>query len=294
MIHIVYDKHIQEEDTALDLGNVFRDLGLEVKEHYVTYLEAENLQIPLNEFVFLHLDRPANMPFKSEFKMLRMLEQKFPKKFGFLHEFSENCIWKSVMSELFQKNQVPHCRTQRIERIDEEIQIEPPYFIKLDDGMNSTGLEPGCFAKTKQEAIKMCGKLIQLYGPVAVQHYLSGREFTVACYGNGIAMHPIERIFDEGEFYSPPNGTNREKVLEDRDLIMECKRVASMAFKAINPKQLMVYGRVDLRSDEKGCIYALEVNDTCGFGPNSYFELSCKAANSTRQKVIEYILNKLY
>ncbi|KAJ1505516.1 hypothetical protein HMI56_001089 [Coelomomyces lativittatus] len=205
------------------------------------------------------------------------------------------------MNDLFLKKNVPHCPNLRVEHIDESNydsllkslrQIKAPLFVKVDDGMDSEGLFQDCVAQTPEMALVTAKKLIHEFGPVNIQSYLPGREFTVALTPKG-PLHPVERIFQKDELFSPKNGTASEKPLgvEETQLIETCKEVAWKAYQAVEGS---CYGRADLRCDSENRVFALEVNTTCGFGPNSYFAISCRAANSSREKVVaDIILSEL-
>jgi len=77
----------------------------------------------------------------------------------------------------------------------------------------------------------------------------------------------------------------KEKPLSPWDpLYQPLREMAQKAFDAVKGRS---YGRVDLRLDKDGKIYALEVNDLCSVGVSSYFAMSIEQSGHSRTEVFE-------
>lgn len=164
-----------------------------------------------------------------------------------------------------------------------------PYFIKVDDGYNSLGLNDSCVTDSVDKIIEKAKEMISQYGPVLIQHFLGGREFTIAV-DNDRAYHPVERVFETGQLISPANGTKTERVVPDHEekLIREIQNAAFSAYKAVEGS---CYGRVDLRQDSiTGKVYVLEVNNTCSMADDSYFEISSSKMGYSKINILDNII----
>ncbi|KAL7753034.1 hypothetical protein RI367_001485 [Sorochytrium milnesiophthora] len=302
-VHVIYDAAYTGQEYSNDVEEVLQHLGYATKTWYIdgnpASYECLPSKIPADDYIFLHVDLPGKVAKGSQIRSVRFLEKAFKYVAGFTSEYSENSIWKSVMNELFAKHGVPHAETVRIETIEqlksdevmEKLQRLPkPVFIKVDDGFNSEGLSERCIVPTMEEVTATVGDFLAAYGPVTVQPFLNGREFTVAV-SPACAFHPVERLFATGERFSPAGGTASERLLphEETALVEECKRVAHAAYRAV-AGDCYSYGRVDLRCDTDGNVYALEVNNTCSFRPTSYLAMSCAGAGSSREELLRDIM----
>lgn len=161
-----------------------------------------------------------------------------------------------------------------------------PVFCKLDAGYFSLGLHRDCIAGDRESLKAAVERLLSLgKGPVVVQPFLPGREFTVAVV-NSRPFHPIERVLDPGEMAFLDGSVRNDRVLgaggcggEDADLVGRLTELALKASKALGCGPEMA--RVDLRMDLDGQIWVLEVNSIPSAYKNSYTEGSIHAGGST-------------
>jgi D-alanine-D-alanine ligase len=159
-----------------------------------------------------------------------------------------------------------------------EISFPPPYFIKpLAEGTGK-GVTAKSIVRDKKLISKRCEDLLkQFHQPVLVEKYVSGREFTVGIVGTGMdarVLGTMEIILlpqAETEVYSYINKEQCEELVEykkvsaaDDPIVKESENVALNSWNALECRDA---GRVDLRCDEKGNPYFLEVNPLSGLHP---------------------------
>jgi D-alanine-D-alanine ligase len=137
-----------------------------------------------------------------------------------------------------------------------------------------------------------------------VEEYIEGREFYVGLIGNDepTVLPPIEMDFSglpEGapkimdakakfEKGSAEYRGTRPKIAElSDDLAGKVKSVALNAYRALRVRD---YGRVDLRMNETGEIYVLEVNASCYLDENGEFAMAANAAGIEYDQLIQRIV----
>jgi len=110
------------------------------------------------------------------------------------------------------------------------------------------------------------------YGPLLVESYIPGREFTVMVAGPAAknesirTFKPVEYIFPEGyqfKTYALKTAALHPKAnvpISDQLLSVRLQDAASAIFNAFGG---VGYARLDFRMDESGRLYFLEINFTC-------------------------------
>lgn len=153
--------------------------------------------------------------------------------------------------------------------------LKMPVLIKPSNLSGSIGMTNKNVCHTADEALNIAIDVSTNYGPVYIEEYISGREFTCLCFGSeeyGVKVFvPLERVFkkdmpDTEKFLSYKTkwidwlDTWWYAVASD-DIIDEVKRVAVDTF--IKCK-LNGYCRYDMREDkETGKVYVVDVNLNC-------------------------------
>ncbi|ORZ37215.1 hypothetical protein BCR44DRAFT_78430 [Catenaria anguillulae PL171] len=317
-VHIVYDAQYADPKDQQDLVVPLQTLAgphAHVQAWVLTNDNAEHVASELGKqiresdpraVVVLHADAPPETVAGGQFTALRqfLAVAQLPQVFGHLPTFCEQTLHKSTMNQLFAASGVPHADSLTLPdtaSIDSSATTAfasrlfaagAQLFLKVDSGFNSAGLTNACIVSTLDQLRTCARELVTHYGPVVVQRYLSGREFTVAvcttAFGTRV-FHPIEREFAPGQLFSPPNGTPGERVVDETRepaLVAECKRVTSLAYEATGGG---AWGRADLRCDGAGNVHVLEVNNTASFAPNSYFAMSAGKEGWTREDVLREV-----
>jgi D-alanine-D-alanine ligase len=154
-----------------------------------------------------------------------------------------------------------------------------PLFAKPVADGTGKGISAASRVENKEQLASICRQLLARYGqPVLVEQYLSGREFTVGMLGAGKRSRVIGimeiRIDNQGENtdYGYQNkidwfdGLNQTLLDRAAEPVL-ASRVESMAIGAWNALDCRDGGRLDIRCDEKGDPYLLEVNPLAGLSP---------------------------
>ncbi|KNE64574.1 hypothetical protein AMAG_09933 [Allomyces macrogynus ATCC 38327] len=308
-VHLIYDPSYANPALHTDLIVPVRELGCKsVTTWVVTDENAEELarQVPKDGVLVLHADMPPGLTKGAEFTALRMLLRagQFPHVLGHVPAFCERTLHKSRMHDQFVRAQIPHADSLIVPTLDalngpatrdfvDRILANAPgtrLFIKVDNGFNSCGLTSGCVVDSYDALVAAASPLVEAHGAIVVQRYLAGREFTVAVCDTPVgvrAFHAVERVFLPGQLFSPPDGTAAEKVVQgEPELVEACRAAARDAYVAVGG---CAWGRVDVRCDDAGRVYVLEVNNTASFAPDSYFAMSTRAEGVDRAQVLAWV-----
>lgn len=147
-----------------------------------------------------------------------------------------------------------------------------PLFVKPDKAGDSLGVDDHSLVYYKEDLVRKCSSIIDEYGPLLVEEYIQGREFTVMLVAdaeegkNCSVFKPIEYIFPEGfqfktyslktsELHPEANIPCNDPLLEG-----ELKKAALQIFQGFGG---VGYARLDFRVNDKNEIFFLEINFTC-------------------------------
>lgn len=158
------------------------------------------------------------------------------------------------------------------------IHFNPPYFVKPIAEGTGKGITPQSIIREKKDLKDVCLDLLYRYQqPVLVEKFLSGREFTVGVLGTGHeaeAFGTLEVILLENAEQNVYSYKNKEKCEEcvqyalvngETDpMVKAAEAVSLLAWRSLGCRD---GGRVDLRCDEFGNPYFLEVNPLAGLHP---------------------------
>jgi D-alanine-D-alanine ligase len=154
-----------------------------------------------------------------------------------------------------------------------------PMFIKPAKAGDSLGIDENSVLHNKKHLLKKVVEIFNEYGPLLVEEYIDGREFTVLVAANEdgkscTVFKPVEYVFPAGksfktyslktsELHPDCNFPCTDPVLEKK-----LKNAAEKIFTGFNG---VGYGRLDFRVNNKGEIFFLEINFTCSvFYTNGY------------------------
>ena len=178
----------------------------------------------------------------------------------------------------------------------------PPYFIKPVAEGTGKGVSPHSILHHRRDLASACLAMRRTYNqPVLVERYLSGREFTVGIIGTGAdaeVLGTVEVILlagAEAGVYSYVNKERCEELVQYRSvrsseepLVQKTEDIALNAWQALGCRDA---GRVDVRCDEAGQPYFLEVNPLAGLHPDhSDLPIICKGIPLSYEVLIERIL----
>jgi D-alanine-D-alanine ligase-like ATP-grasp enzyme len=156
--------------------------------------------------------------------------------------------------------------------VDEAVKhLSFPLFVKPAKAGDSLGVDEHSLVTNREELLAKVESIIEEYGPLLVEEYISGREFTVLVAANEdgkdcSVFRPVEYRFPEGRSFKTYALKTSELhpdcnfPCEDPVLDKQLRSAAEKIFKGFNG---VGYGRLDFRVNDKGEIYFLEINFTC-------------------------------
>jgi D-alanine-D-alanine ligase len=151
-------------------------------------------------------------------------------------------------------------------------QLTYPLFVKPSKAGDSLGIDEHSLVNNEAELKQKMATILEEYGPILVEEYIEGREFTVMIAANGgdekkvIVFKPVEYIFPEGRHFKTYALKTSELHPEcnvsvtDIRLENELQEAAENIFKGFGG---VGYARLDFRMDARGKLYFLEINFTC-------------------------------
>ncbi|MBN2058834.1 MAG: D-alanine--D-alanine ligase [Deltaproteobacteria bacterium] len=186
---------------------------------------------------------------------------------------------------------------------EKQVRFSPPYFVKPVAEGTGKGVSPSSIIHSPEELGPACAELMDRYKqPALVERYLSGREFTVGIIGTGCdarALGSMEVILLAGAepgVYSYMNKENSEDLVEyqpgraEEDPVVKLsEEIALQSWRSLGCRDA---GRVDIRCDDKGAPFFLEVNPLAGLHPDhSDLPIICKYVNLEYISLIEMIIS---
>ncbi len=227
------------------------------------------------------------------------------------------CHHKPPTKMILAANGLPTARFQVFQTADEPLKsdLRFPLIVKLPSEGGSLGLSYDSVVDNETDLRDRIARLLAQYKQGAlVEEYIEGREFTVAVLGNTppYALPVAELLFfgkkrirlDEPD---APMFEDLKRVSAQPDLTfvpMEsvsvapadlspetAERVQQVAVAAYNVIGCRDWARIDLRMDEQGAIYILEVNLEPGIAPDYVLPKCAAAAGWSFDELVNRILN---
>ena len=146
-----------------------------------------------------------------------------------------------------------------------------PLFVKPHKAGDSLGIDDKSRVNNFSELAVKVAVIIDEYGPLLVEEYIAGREFTVMLAATAdtkkpIIFEPVEYIFPSGKHFKTYSLKTSELhpdaniPLTEADISNKLKEIANDIFVGFGG---VGYARLDCRMDAGGIIYFLEINFTC-------------------------------
>ncbi len=141
-----------------------------------------------------------------------------------------------------------------------------PLFVKPAAEGSSIGITAKSLCRNEselQEAIER----VSGYGPVLVEEYLPGDEYTVGIVAGKViaVMQVVPKTNDENFFYSIEVKRDYERLVEYR--LVDDQDVADVALAVWRALELRDVARIDVRRDRNGVANFVEVNPLPGMNP---------------------------
>lgn len=189
-------------------------------------------------------------------------------------------LYKQVTKLIFQQEGIPTPKYQVFTTGEEplDLSLRFPLIVKPEHEGSSIGISPESIVDDTAALRRVVGKNVGLYKQRAlVEEYISGREFTIGVLGNkNPTVLPIQEMIFRAE-----EGAHRKTQtydIKERDAIntqcpadlTDAKRneLEAYAIKAYRAMDCRGYARMDVRMDEAGTPYFLEVNTLPGMQPD--------------------------
>ena len=146
-----------------------------------------------------------------------------------------------------------------------------PLFVKPAKAGDSLGVDEKSLVHDLSALKEKVRAILPEYGPLLVEEYIGGREFTVMLAANAdgkteTIFKPVEYIFPEGNQFktyalkTSELHPNANIACNDPELERELKESAARIFRSFGG---VGYARLDFRVNEKKEVYFLEINFTC-------------------------------
>jgi D-alanine-D-alanine ligase-like ATP-grasp enzyme len=155
-----------------------------------------------------------------------------------------------------------------------------PVFVKPAKAGDSLGVDKHSLVNNKKELMAKVSSILEEYGPLMVEEYIAGREFTVLVAANAddektcTVFKPVEYVFPDDYLFktyalkTSELHPNCNIPCTDEYLDQQLRQAARKIFTGFGG---VGYARMDFRVNEKNEIYFLEVNFTCSvFYTNGY------------------------
>jgi len=184
-----------------------------------------------------------------------------------------------------------------------QFKFPPPYFIKPVAEGSGKGINDKCMVRRKEDLPSACLDLMAKFGqPVLVERCLTGREFTVGITGTGpdaTVLGTLEILLlehAEKAAYSYMNKERYEELVQYRlaepNSDPSAAAAETLALRSWQVLECRDGGRVDIRCDENGQPYFLEVNPLAGLNPKrSDLPILCSHLNMPYVDLIGKILS---
>ncbi|MEO6233080.1 MAG: SET domain-containing protein-lysine N-methyltransferase [Ferruginibacter sp.] len=161
---------------------------------------------------------------------------------------------------------------EEIENLQHEIKhLKYPLFVKPSKAGDSLGIDENSLVKNFEDLQKKVTEIIEEYGPLLVEEYIDGREFTVMIAANAdgkstTTFKPVEYIFPEGNQFktyalkTAELHPNANIPVADINIETQLRQAANDIFRSFSG---VGYARLDFRMNDLGELYFLEINFTC-------------------------------
>jgi len=147
-----------------------------------------------------------------------------------------------------------------------------PLFVKPAKAGDSLGIDENSLVYDQGALVEKVASIFDEYGPILVEEYVDGREFTVMLVKNPdahmgtVVFHPVEYVFPEGKKFktyalkTSELHTDANMLVNDPVLVEKLKKAAEDIFNGFGG---VGYARLDFRMNGGGELFFLEINFTC-------------------------------
>ncbi|MBM3987889.1 MAG: ATP-grasp domain-containing protein [Planctomycetes bacterium] len=218
------------------------------------------------------------------------------------------CMEKPVTKAVLEAVGLPVPRGTVLARGDESVAgLRFPLMVKPAREDASHGISMDSVVRDEASLRAQARRLIETYAqPALVEEYIPAREINVALLGGarGVEVLPLSEIDyslfapDEphlvtyaGKWIEDSRDWDLTKVIAARDLApAQRARIESIARGAFETLELRDYARVDLRLDERGEPFIIDVNPNPDISPGAGFHLAAERAGLSYPELVERVV----
>lgn len=221
---------------------------------------------------------------------------------------------KTKTKEVLLYHKIPTPKYQLFHHWEEKLKpgLSFPMIVKPNAEGSSKGIRNNSLVHNEKELRKMVKFVITNYKqPALVEEFIDGREFTVGIIGNNPprVLPLVEVTFDylpegvnkfdsyEVKWYwdNPTNPVDPVVCPANVDEVLKA-RIEGVALKTFKALGIVDLCRMDIRLDQAGIPYVLDVNALPGLMPdpadNSRFPKACYAAGMSYEDIVHTVLNE--
>ena len=204
-----------------------------------------------------------------------------------------HCLYKVECSQILARSGVRLPATIRVDNPDRLPKVRFPAIVKPEREDGSAGIGRKSVVYNYKRLREQVAEVVETCEqPAVVQQYIKGRELAVSLLG-----WPIPRVLPPGEilFNDLPRGhphiltysakwrTDSVESIGTPSVAAvlrphELRKVAAIGRRTFEVLGLRDYGRVDVRLDDRGDPYVIDVNPNCDLSPDGGFARAAKRA----------------
>jgi D-alanine-D-alanine ligase len=255
--------------------------------------------------VIFNLCEALNNDARLEIAVAWMLERLGLPFTGSPHHALRHCLHKYEASLILRRAGVPVPATFRVDGPDQLPEVAFPVIVKPEREDGSLCIEAGSVVFERRTLRDRVAHVIEVCRqPALVQRYVHGREISVSLLGG-----PDPRVLPLGEISFSAQETCAPRVLTFSSKWhesspeyqrtpsvaavlrpAEARRFAAVGRRAFDVLGLRDYGRVDLRVDELGRPFVIDVNPNCDVSPEGGLSLAAQRAGLSYEGLVWEIL----
>jgi D-alanine-D-alanine ligase len=180
-----------------------------------------------------------------------------------------------------------------------------PLFVKPSKAGDSLGIDDHSLVNNYEALVEKVNEIFEEYGPILVEEFIDGREFTVMLVRNpdehygSVVFRPVEYVFPSGKKFktyalkTSELHTDANRLVEDPELEDKLKKTATDIFNGFGG---VGYARLDFRMNSKGELFFLEINFTCSVFYSDGYEGSAdyilKMDGTGQEKFLKMIIHE--
>ena len=162
---------------------------------------------------------------------------------------------------------------EKVEDLKDAVQkLSFPLFVKPAKAGDSLGIDEDSLVHNEEDLVFKVNQIIEEYGPLLIEEYIAGREFTVLVAADAENEKKC-KVFKPVEYVFPKNRSFKTYALKTSELHPDCnipcndehleRQLRKAAEKIFCGFGGVGYARMDFRVNDKNEIYFLEINFTC-------------------------------